>query len=99
MTATTIREGARIAALIVILVVAAVLGLVVGNTLNGRSSSNVGAQVPDAATLHGTPSYADPHYQLIRRAAATLHGTPSYADPHDQLIRQAAATDAADAST
>jgi hypothetical protein len=99
MTATAIREGARVLALIVILVIAAVLGLVVGNALNGRSSSDVGAQAPDTTTLDGTPSYADPHYQIIRRAAATLDGTPSYADPHYQIIRGASAADAADAST
>lgn len=79
MTATAIREGARVTALIVILVIAAVLGLVVGNALNGRSSSGVGAQAPDAATLDGTPSYADPHYQLIRQASA--------ADPADASTR------------
>ncbi|MEA2651559.1 MAG: hypothetical protein QOI85_1280 [Chloroflexota bacterium] len=70
MTATAIREGARIAALIVVLVLAAVLGLVVGNALHGRSSAGVGAAAPEAAAIHGTHSYADPHYQLIRRAAA-----------------------------
>ena len=67
---TAIREGARVAALIVVLVLAAVLGLVVGNALNGRSTAGVGAQAPDVTTFDGTPSYADPHYQLIRRAAA-----------------------------
>ena len=74
MTATAIREGARVAALIVILVLAAVLGLVVGNALNGRSSSGVGAQAPDATTFDGTPSYADPHYQLIRAAGQPSMG-------------------------
>jgi hypothetical protein len=99
MTATAIRDGARVTALIVILVLAAVLGLAVGNALNGRSTADVGALAPDAATFDGTPSYADPHYQLIRRASATIDGTPSYADPHYQLIRQAAAADAAEASS
>ena len=70
MTATAIRDGARVAALIVILVLAAVLGLVVGNALNGRSNAGVGAQAPDATIFDGTPSYADPHYQLIRQASA-----------------------------
>ena len=70
MTATAIRDGARVTALIVILVLAAVLGLVVGNALNGRSNAGVGAQAPDATTFGGTPSYADPHYQLIRQASA-----------------------------
>ena len=70
MTATAIRDGARVTALIVILVLAAVLGLVVGNALNGRSTSGVGAQAPDATIFDGTPSYADPHYQLIRQASA-----------------------------
>ena len=92
-TANAIREVARVAALIVVLVLAAVLGLVVGNALQGRSSTGVGAPAPDAAAGNGTPSYADPHYQVIREAAAAGNGTPSYADPHYQLIRSAAADD------
>ena len=69
MTATAIREGARIAALILVLTLAAVLGLVVGNALQSRSSIGIGAPAPDAAADRGTPSFADPNYQLIRRAA------------------------------
>jgi len=68
MTATAIREAARVAILIVVLVLAAVLGLVVGNALQGGSIEGVGAPAPDAAAA-GTPSYADPHYQLMRGAA------------------------------
>ncbi len=48
MITTTIREGARIAALIVILVAAAILGLMVGNALNGRSGSDAGAAAAEA---------------------------------------------------
>ena len=69
MTATAIREGARVAVLIVVLVLAAVLGLVVGNALQGRSTVGVGAEAPNAAAGAETPSYADPHYQIVRRAA------------------------------
>ena len=69
MTATAIREGARVAALILVLVLAAVLGLVVGNALQGRSSAGVGAPAPDAAAHSGTPSFADPYRQHIRQAA------------------------------
>ena len=68
MNATAIREGARFAALVLVLVLAAVAGLAVGNLLQGRSITGVGAQAPSAAAHTGTPSYADPHYQVIRRA-------------------------------
>lgn len=89
MTATAIREGARVAALIVVLALAAVLGLVVGNALQGRSDIGVGAPAPDAAAHRGTPSYADPHYQLIRSAAA---------DDRHFLRRQAPAQQAEDSN-
>ena len=69
MTGTAIREAARVAALILVLILAAALGLVVGNALQGRSSIGVGAQAPDAAADVGTPSFADPYRQLIRQAA------------------------------
>lgn len=64
MTATAIREGARVAVLILVLVLAAALGLVVGNALQGRSTAGVGAQAPDAAAGRGAPSYADPYRQI-----------------------------------
>ena len=79
---TTFREGARVAALIVVLMIAAVLGLVVGTALQGQSSTSVGAEAPGAPTLDGTPFYADPHHQLISSAAT---------DDRHFLRRQAAA--------
>ena len=78
MTATAIREAARVAVLIVVLVLAAVLGLVVGNALQGGSTAGVGAQAPATEADRGTPSYADPHQQLIRRAA---HGNATMTAP------------------
>ena len=52
MTTTAIREAAHVAALIAILVLAAILGLAVGNALDGRSNAdaasaaNAGNMVP-----------------------------------------------------
>ena len=52
MNATAIREAARVVALIAILALAAVLGLAVGNAINGRqgtdaiSTLNAGNMVP-----------------------------------------------------
>ena len=61
MTATAIREGARVVVLILVLVLAAILGLVVGNALQARSAAGVGAQALDATAVRGAPSYADPY--------------------------------------
>lgn len=82
MTAAAIREGARVAVLILVLVLAAVMGMVAGNALQGRST--VGAQAPDAAAGRGAPSYADPYRQIIERAALA-------ADDRHSLRRQAPA--------
>ncbi|HYI67184.1 MAG TPA: hypothetical protein VEW95_09690 [Candidatus Limnocylindrales bacterium] len=79
---TTFREGARVAALIVVLMIAAVLGLVVGTALQGQSSTGVGAEAPGAAADTGTPSYADPHYQITRAAAGTV---PAQTDPRAHI--------------
>ena len=84
MTATAIREGARVAVLILVLVLAAVMGLVVGNALQGRSTAGVGAQAPEVAAARGAPSYADPYRQIMRRAALA-------ADDRHHLRRQAPA--------
>ena len=69
-TATTrsvsFSEVARVAALIVVLMAAAILGLVVGTALQGQSTTGIGAEAPGAAADTGTPSYADPHFQIIR---------------------------------
>jgi hypothetical protein len=52
MTATatirsiTVRDSARVAALIVVLMIAAILGLVVGTALQGQSSTGAGAEAP-----------------------------------------------------
>ncbi len=71
MTATTIVEGARVATLILVLVLAAALGLVVGNALQAaRSTVGVGAATSTTAVDRGTPSFADPYRQLIREASA-----------------------------
>ena len=89
MTATatirsiTVSEGARVAALIVVLMVAAILGLVVGTALQGQSNTGVGAEAPGAAADTGTPSYADPHYQIMRAAAGTA---PAQTDPRAHLF-------------
>lgn len=90
MTAT-IKEGPRVAALIVVLSLAAVLGLVVGNALQAQSSAGVGAQAPGAAADSGTPSYADPHYQIIRGAQSTA---PAQTDPRAHIWREVTAAPA-----
>lgn len=60
MTATTIGTAARTAAIIAVLVAAAILGLVVGNALQGRSNTTFGypagysggAAAPRPAVVH-----------------------------------------------
>ena len=94
MNATAIRDGARVAALIVILVLAAVLGLVVGNALNGRIQPPAsGAQASGSRqSSTGRRRYADPHVpgsEGRRRRGRRL------ADRHQRR----AAADASDAST
>ena len=74
MTATattrsvTFSDVARVAALIVVLMAAAILGLVVGTALQGQPTTGVGAEAPGAPADTGAPSYADPYYQIIRGA-------------------------------
>jgi len=88
MTATatirsiTVSEGARVAALIVVLMAAAILGLVVGTALQDQSTTGVGAEAPGAAADTGTPSYADPHFQIVRAATGTA---PLQTDPRAHL--------------
>jgi len=53
MNATSIREAARVAALIAILMVAAVLGLAVGNTLNDRSGTDAAQALSGGGMVHG----------------------------------------------
>ena len=88
MTATTIRQGARVAVLIVVLVLAAVLGLIVGNALQGRSSAGVGAPAPGAALERAGQRHAAPSVEDT--------SAPAYADPYLTFIRQAARTGADD---
>jgi len=77
MHATAIREGARVAALIVVLALAAVLGLAVGNALNGRSSGDVGA--PAAGAALELSDYGQRH------AAAALADGPEQTDPRPHI--------------
>ncbi|MGH2382182.1 MAG: hypothetical protein ACRDG7_13310 [Candidatus Limnocylindria bacterium] len=53
MNATSIREAARVAALIAILMVAAILGLAVGNTLNDRSGTDAAQVLGGGGMVHG----------------------------------------------
>ena len=49
MNTTAFREGARVAAIILVLALAAILGSAVGNALNGRSAADAGAPAPGTA--------------------------------------------------
>ena len=102
MNATT-SPLARIAAVAIVLILAAAVGLMAGNALNARDAGPAGGPGPfpnvwgnhaDIATTSGAPSYADPHRAHIQEGAAAAAEAPGYADPYRQLIRQGAASDA-----
>ena len=93
---------ARIAEVAVVLILAAALGLLAGNVLNGRDAGPAGGPGPfpnvwgnhaDIAAGAGAPSYADPYRAHIQEGAAAA-GAPAYADPYRQFIQPGAATEA-----
>ena len=91
MNATT-RPLARIAGVAIVLILAAALGLIVGNALNARAESGLGAGAGGPALPH-MGGFDGARYDSQQRDDASV-GTPSYADPH--LLIQQAAADAAD---
>ena len=105
MTATatirsiTVTEGARVAALIVVLMIAAILGLVVGTALQGQSITGTAAEAPTqtdprahlyapilGAAQAAAPAQTDPRAHLY----APIHGAaqaaaPAQTDPRAHL--------------
>ena len=84
---------ARSAAVAVVLVLAAALGLVVGSVLNARDAGAIesgarGASMPHMSGFDGARNSA-------LQDAAT--GTPAYADPYQHLIQRAGGSDLPDA--
>ena len=75
---------ARIAGVAIVLILAAALGLIVGNALNARNAgaavggpgpfANVWGNVADDGATTGAPAYADPYRQIIERATANDAG-------------------------
>ena len=75
---------ARIAGIALVLILAATLGLIVGNVLNARNdragSGAGGAAMPHLGGLDGA------HYAALQQVDA---GNPSYADPYRAHVRAA----------
>jgi hypothetical protein len=84
---------ARSAAVAVVLILAAVLGLVVGNALNARGEGAIGPGAGAASVPH-LSGFDGARYEALDDSAT---GAPAYADPYRLRIQQGAA-DAADDS-
>jgi hypothetical protein len=76
---------ARIAAVAIVLILAAAVGLMAGNALNARDVGPAGGPGPfpnvwgnhaDIAAADGAPSYADPYRQLIQQGGAADDADP-----------------------
>lgn len=91
MNATS-AAAARIAGVAIVLILAAALGLIVGNVLNARAESGPGAGAGGPGLPH-MGGFDGARYASQQDDDASV-GTPSYADPH-LLIQQAAADAAA----
>ena len=96
---------ARIASVAVVLILAAAVGLIAGNWMRAADAElSAGAGVPtvayptyqqieNAAGLGGTPTYADPHRQIMEAAEDAAATVPSVAYPTFQQIEAASAED------
>jgi hypothetical protein len=83
---------ARSAAVAIVLILAAVLGLVVGNALDARGEGAIGPGA-GAASMPHLSGFDGARYQALDDSAIAA---PAYADPYRQQIRRAGQADLPD---